>query len=332
MRFHLSDDQRDIQRTAKDLLASRSTWERVRTAVEARSYDDALWKELGELGWPGIAVSEEHGGQGLGQVELAVLVEELGYACAVTPFLGTVLAAGALQAAGSDEQRSRWLPGLASGELRGALGAAGQLVPDAAGADVVVLVDIAARTATVQEGGAVEAVDSIDPTRRFGRLTDGGEPLPGDAGLAIDLALVAISADLVGICQRSLDMTTEYVKDRKQFGVPVGSFQAVQHKAAQILLDTEGARVATLFAAWTADAEPDRLPIAAATAKAWASDAGRSSTATAIQLHGGIGFTWEADVHWLFKRAQLDAALLGAGGTHRARVAALQAGRDAVTA
>lgn len=194
------------------------------------------------------------------------------------------------------------------------------------------LVDIAARTATVQEGGAVEAVDSIDPTRRFGRLTDGGEPLPGDAGLAIDLALVAISADLVGICQRSLDMTTEYVKDRKQFGVPVGSFQAVQHKAAQILLDTEGARVATLFAAWTADAEPDRLPIAAATAKAWASDAGRSSTATAIQLHGGIGFTWEADVHWLFKRAQLDAALLGAGGTHRARVAALQAGRDAVTA
>jgi alkylation response protein AidB-like acyl-CoA dehydrogenase len=323
MRFHLSDDQRVVQRTAKDLLASRSPWERVREHAEAGRYDDGLWRELGELGWPGIAVAEEHGGQGLGVVELVVLLEQLGYASAVTPFLGSVLAAGALDAAGSDEQRERWLPGLASGELRGALGAAGQLVPDAAGADVVVLVDVVARTATVQDGSAVQAVDAIDPTRRFGTVDGGGEPLPGDAGAAIDRALVAISADLVGICQRGLDMTVEYVKDRKQFGVPVGTFQAVQHKAAQMLLETEGARASTLFAAWTADAEPDRLPMAAAMAKAWASDAGRSATATAIQLHGGIGFTWEADVHWLFKRAQLDAALLGGGGTHRARVAAL---------
>ena len=151
----------------------------------------------------------------------------------------------------------------------------------------------------------------------------------GDAGAAIDRALVGVSADLVGICRRALEMTVEYVKDRKQFGLPVGTFQAVQHKAAQMLLETEGARSTTLFAAWTADAEPDRLPRAAAMAKAWSSDAGRSATAAAIQLHGGIGFTWEADVHWLFKRAQLDAALLGGGGTHRARVAALHAGRDA---
>jgi alkylation response protein AidB-like acyl-CoA dehydrogenase len=327
MRFHLSDDQRDIQRTARDLLASRSPFERVREHAEAGRYDDALWRELAELGWPGIAVSEEHGGQGLGVVELAVLLEELGFACAVTPFLGSVLAAGAIESAGSDEQKARWLPGLASGELRGALGAAGQLVPDAAGADVVVLVDVAARTATVQDGGAVEAVDAIDPTRRFGRIAAGGDPLEGDAGAAIDRALVAVSADLVGVCQRAQDMTVAYVKERKQFGVPVGTFQAVQHKAAQMLLETEGSRAATLFAAWTADAEPERLPAAAAMAKAWASDAGRSATATAIQLHGGIGFTWEADVHWLFKRAQLDAALLGGGGTHRGRVAALHAGR-----
>lgn len=326
MRFHLSDDQRDIQRTARDLLSARSPFERVREHAEAARYDDALWRELGELGWPGIAVSEESGGQGLGMVELAVLLEELGYACAVTPFLGSVLAAGAIDAAGSEEQKSRWLPGLASGELRGALGAAGQLIPDAAGADVVVLVDVTTRSATVQDGSAVEAVDAIDPTRRFGRVSGGGEPLAGDAGAAVDRALVAISADLVGICQRAQEMTVEYVKERKQFGVPVGSFQAVQHKAAQMLLETEGARASTLFAAWTADAEPERLPGAAAMAKAWSSDAGRSATAAAIQLHGGIGFTWEADVHWLFKRAQLDAALLGGGGTHRARVASLRAG------
>ena len=325
MRFHLSEDQRVVQRTAKELLASRSPFERVREHAEAGRYDDGLSRELAELGWPGIAVDEEHGGQGLGMVELVVLLEELGAACAATPFLGSVLAAAAIQVAGSDEQRERWLPGLASGELRGALGEAGQLVPDAPGADVVVLVDGAARTASVQDGSAVEEVEAIDPTRRHGRIANGGDELPGDAGAAIDRALVAVSAELVGVCRRGLEMSVEYVKERKQFGVPVGTFQAVQHRAAQMLLETEGARAATLFAAWTADAEPERLPGAAGMAKAWASDAGRSATASAIQLHGGIGFTWEADVHWLFKRAQLDAALLGAGGTHRARVAQLAA-------
>jgi alkylation response protein AidB-like acyl-CoA dehydrogenase len=334
MRFHLSEDQRVVQRTAKELLESRSPWAKVREHAEAGRYDDALWRELCELGWPGIAIAEEHGGQGLGSVELAVLLEELGAACAVTPFLGSVLAAGAIEAAGSDAQKERWLPGLASGELRGALGSPGALVADADGADVVIAVDEAARTASLLEGSAVEAVTAIDPTRRFARIaqTD-GEPLPGDTGAAIDRALVAISADLVGLCRRALEMTVEYVKDRKQFGVPVGSFQAVQHRAAQMLLDTEGARATTLFAAWTADAAAERLPMAAAMAKAWSSDAGRSVTGAAIQLHGGIGFTWEADVHWLYKRAQLDAALLGGGGAHRARVAQLHAGRaDAVPA
>lgn len=190
----------------------------------------------------------------------------------------------------------------------------------------MVVVDVNARTATVQEGGAVEAVDAIDPTRRFGKVTAGGDPLDaGDAGVAIDRALIAISADLVGTMQRGLDMTVEYVKERKQFGVPVGSFQAVQHKAAEMLLAVEAGRAATLYAAWTADAQPESLRSAAAMAKAWTSDTGRTATASAIQLHGGIGFTWEADVHWLFKRAQLDAALLGGAATHRARVAALQA-------
>jgi alkylation response protein AidB-like acyl-CoA dehydrogenase len=332
MRFHLSDDQREIQRTARDLLADRSPFARVREHAEAGRYDEALWRELCELGWPGIAVAEEHGGQGMGAVELAVILEELGYACAVTPLLGSALAAGAIAAAGSDDQRERWLPGLASGELRGALGAAGQLVPDAAGADVVVVVDPVARTATLQDGGAVEPVEAIDPTRRYGLVAAGGEPLPGDAGAAIDRALVAIAADLVGVSARAVEMTVAYVKERRQFGVPVGSFQAVQHRAAQMLLDTEGGRAVTLYAAWTADAEPAALPMAAAMAKAWTSERGRDVTASAIQLHGGIGFTWEADVHWLFKRAQLGAALLGGGGAHRARVAALQAGRAELTA
>ena len=324
MRFTLSDDQQEIKRTARDLLASRATWEKVRSASEEGRYDDALWKELAELGWPGIAVAEEHGGQGLGIVELAALLEELGYACAPVPFLGSVLAALAIEHAGGDELRAEWLPRLASGEARGAFGRVGELVPDAAGADVVVVLDGESLTL-----GSAEAADAIDPTRRYGRVTGGGEPLGGDVSAAVDRALVAVSAELVGVAQRALDMSVEYVKERKQFGVPVGTFQAVQHKAAQMLLDAEGGRSATFYAAWAADADPAQLPMGAAMAKAWASDAGRSAAGAAIQLHGGIGFTWEADVHWLLKRALLDAAFLGGGGTHRARAARLAAERRA---
>jgi alkylation response protein AidB-like acyl-CoA dehydrogenase len=321
MRFTLSEDQNEIKRTARDLLASRAGTAALREHAEAGRYDDTLWAELCELGWPGIAVGEEHGGQGLGLVELCVLAEELGYACAAVPFLGSALAALALEQAGESE----WLPKLASGEARGALGAAGEIIPDAPGADVVVLLD-AEGTGTLVAGGAVETVDAVDSSRRYGRVAAdaAGESL-GDVCPALGRALVAVSAELVGVGQRALDMTLGYVKERKQFGVPVGTFQAVQHKAAQMLLDTEGGRSATYFAAWTADAEPDRLATAAAMAKAWTSDRARDSTASAIQLHGGIGFTWEADVHWWFKRAQLDAHFLGGGATHRARLSELVA-------
>src|SRR6202521_5091624 len=120
MDFGLTDDQRDIQRTARDLLAERARPERVRDHAESGRSDDALWRELCELGWPGIAVSEEHGGQGLGQIELSILCEELGRTLAPVPFLPSVLAAGLLEQAGSSEQQERWLPALASGETIGA--------------------------------------------------------------------------------------------------------------------------------------------------------------------------------------------------------------------
>jgi alkylation response protein AidB-like acyl-CoA dehydrogenase len=127
-------------------------------------------------------------------------------------------------------------------------------------------------------------------------------------------------------------MTLEYVKDRKQFGVPVGSFQAVAHRCAQMLLHTESARSTAYFAAWAADADPERLAEAAALAGAAAADGGREVTASAIQAHGGIGFTWEADVHWLYKRAQLDTELLGGAARHRAALARAAAARVAVAA
>ena|SRR5947209_6502100 len=331
MNFDLSDDQHQIKRTARELLASRSTMEKVRAAAEEGRYDTDLYKEIAELGWPGIAIAEEHGGQGLGMVELAAVLEELGYACAVTPFLGTVLAALVIEHAGSDEQRSRWLPKLASGEARGALGTVDELVPDAPGADVIVLADPEAWTATLLDGSSVEEVASIDPTRRYGRVEGSGEALEGDVASALERAVIAVAAELAGLSQRALDMTLDYVKERKQFGVPVGSFQAVQHKAAQMLRDTESARAATYFAAWAADADPERLAMAAAMAKTTASDAGRSVTGDAIQLHGGIGFTWEADLHWLFKRAQLDSRLLGGAAGHRRRIARLAARERSAT-
>ncbi|HEU4973881.1 MAG TPA: acyl-CoA dehydrogenase family protein [Baekduia sp.] len=328
MNFDFTEDQHEIKRTARDLLAQRSTLEKVRQAAESKAYDPALWSELVELGWPGIAIAEEHGGQGLGSVELTILCEELGYALAASPFLATVMAAAAIQEAGTGEQKARWLPALASGEASGALGEAGGLVPDAADAAVIVLVGEDGTARVLPRADAdVEPVDAIDPTRRFARVGGEGEPLGGDSQAAIDRAAIAVSAELVGVSQRALEMTLAYVKERKQFDTPVGAYQAVSHKCAQMLKDTEGARSATYFASWAADAEPERLAEAASLAKAAASDGARDVTASAIQAHGGIGFTWEADAHWLYKRAQVDAVLLGGSGRHRARLARILAAR-----
>jgi alkylation response protein AidB-like acyl-CoA dehydrogenase len=341
MDFGLTDDQREIQRTARDMLAERARPDRVREHAEAGTTDQALWKELAELGWPGIAIAEEHGGQGLGQIELSILCEELGRSLAPVPFLPSVMAATVIEQDGSPEQRARLLPGLASGEVSGALGSAvdgtAELVIGAAEAGVIVLIDEdgAGRVLAADEA-ELTPLDSVDPTRSTARVSfaeDAGEAV-GDGGACAGLgrALVSVSSELVGVCDRALYMSVEYVKDRKQFGVPVGAYQAVSHRCAQMLLETEKARSTTAFAAWTADADPDQLAEAAAMAKACASSAGRDVTAAAIQAHGGIGFTWEADVHWLYKRAQIDAALLGGASRHRRRIAGILADRVSASA
>ena len=329
MDFGLTDDQRDIERTAHDMLADRARPERMREHAEAGTTDDALWKELSELGWPGIAISEQHGGQGLGPIELSILCEELGRTVAPVPFLPSVLTSTLIEHAGSSEQAERWLPGLASGDIKGALGVvegdSAELVIGGAEAQVIVLVKDGHAASLVTPAEAdVTPMSSIDSTRSAARVQageDAGEALPGDVAAGVDRALVAISSELVGVCDRALSMTLDYVKERKQFGVPVGSFQAVSHRCTEMLLETQMARSTTAQAAWTADADPDALAEAAAMAKAAASQAGRNVTASAIQMHGGIGFTWEADVHWLYKRAQLDAGLLGGAKRQRAQLA-----------
>jgi alkylation response protein AidB-like acyl-CoA dehydrogenase len=339
MDFGYTDDQQVIRRTARELLAERAKPERVREHAESGRMDTELWRELCELGWPGIALEEEHGGQGLGRIELSILCEELGRSLAPVPFLPTVLAATLIEQDGSPDQQERWLPGLASGETIGALATAvdgtAELAIGGADAGVFVLVedDGSGRLVAAQDA-EVTPVPAIDPTRSAARVVaaDAGERLGNGACAGIGRALVAVSSELVGVCDRALEMTVAYVKDRKQFGVPVGAYQAVSHRCAQMLLETEKARSMAANAAWAADSEPSQLAEAAAMAKAAASDAGTEVTASAIQAHGGIGFTWEADVHWLYKRAQVDAALLGGGKRHRARLRELLGDRVGASA
>ncbi len=346
MNFDFTDDQREIQRTARELLIARSSFASVRAVAESssREYDAGLWEELVGLGWAGIAIPEAYGGQGLGLLELAIVAEQLGWAATPSRFLSNALAAQLVLGAGTERQRELLLPEIAVGRETATVGVArngiAELVPDADSARWIVLVEGGRALLHDARGGGVEIEprETIDPTRRYARVTvhasgaGGGRPLEGPLAAGLDRAEVVLAAELTGLAQRALELTVAYVKERRQFGTPIGAFQAVSHRAAQQLLETEGARSAVWFAAWAADAEPDALPSAAAMAKAAAADAGRHVTAAAIQLHGGIGFTWEADVHWLYKRAQLDAALLGAAGEHRRRIArlAVAAAGDAV--
>jgi alkylation response protein AidB-like acyl-CoA dehydrogenase len=327
MDFGFSDEQQAIKETAREMLANRSPLAKVREAAESRTYDDALWREICGLGWPGIAIGEEHGGQGLGMVELAILCEELGYACAATPFLSNASAGICIERAGSDEQRERWLAGIASGEGRAAAAfqpRANDLVPDAVGAAVLVLNDGDGAVVVDPSGAQIDPVELIDATRSYAKASaSAGDPLPGEVEAAADRSVVALAAELTGIAQRALEIAVEYAKERQQFGRPIGAYQAVSHRCAGMLYDTEEARSLTYYAAWCADAEPESLPLAASMAKARASDAAWGVTNDAVQVLGGIGFTWEHDIHFFLKRAKVGAELLGDARLHRERVASL---------
>jgi alkylation response protein AidB-like acyl-CoA dehydrogenase len=326
MNFDFSDDQQAIKRTANEFLAARFKPERVRELAEAKTYDVDAWKEMAELGWSGIFIGEEHGGQELGTVELIILMEELGYALAPVPFLSSAAAGLALHYAGSDEQKERWLPGLASGELTGTVGLAregeARLVPDGDSADVIVLAGPDGGVVVERSAADVEPFESMDATRRFARVrAQGGDPLPGDLGPALDGIATAVAAENVGVAQRAMEMAVAYARERKQFDRPIGAYQAVSHRCAQMLLEVEGSRSGVYYAAWCADSEPESRSLAASSAKAYASDAGWRVCSSSLQVHGGIGFTWEHDLHFFLKRAKTNALMFGSAAEHRERVA-----------
>ncbi|HEX5713099.1 MAG TPA: acyl-CoA dehydrogenase family protein [Solirubrobacterales bacterium] len=361
MYFDLTDEQQAIKSTAHDFLAARFKSERIREiAASEDGVDPEGWREMAELGWAGLALPEEWGGQGLGIVDLAVLFEEMGYALAPSPLLSNTVAGLALSLCGSDDQRERFLRPLAAGELLGtpALWDAGSpgtigeftlearadgdglvldgekvLVPDAAGANFFLVATSDGRRHLVERGAAgvtVAPEDGIDPTRRFSSVRFEGvrvaaaDTLPAEATdyyPVFHRVCVALAAESTGIAQRTLEMAVEYAKDRQQFGRPIGAYQAVSHRCAQMLLETENARSAVYGAAWAADAEPESLPLAASMAKAYASDAGWRVPDASIQVHGGIGFTWEHDLHFFLKRGRANAAIFGDSKWHRERVA-----------
>ncbi len=361
MYFDLTDEQQAIKSTAHDFLAARYKSERIRELAESEhGFEQSDWDEMAELGWPGLALPEEWGGQGLGVVDLAVLFEEMGYALAPSPLLTTTLAGLALSFCGSDDQRERYLRPLAAGEKRGvpALWDAGSaatpgaftmeakaggegvvldgekvLVPDAASADFFIVATADGKRHLVDSGAdgvTVTAEPSIDLTRRLysvcfeGVRVGAEDTMPAEESGYHPVFLrvcVAIAAESTGIAQRAMEMAVSYAKDRQQFGRPIGAYQAVSHRCAQMLLETENARSAVYGAAWAADAEPESLPLAASMAKAYASDAGWRVPDASIQVHGGIGFTWEHDLHFFLKRGKANAAMFGGARWHRDRVA-----------
>jgi alkylation response protein AidB-like acyl-CoA dehydrogenase len=372
MYFDLTDEQQAIRSTAHDFLASRFKSERIRElAASEDGFDASGWAEMAELGWPGLALPEEWGGQGLGTVELAVLFEEMGYALAPSPLLSNTIAGLALSYCGSDDQRERHLRPLAAGERRGtpALWDAGSsatpggvrmqaaedgdgvvldgekvLVLDAASADFFLVASADGRRHIVEsdaDGVTVTSETSIDLTRRLSSVRFDGvrvaaaDSLPGSEPEYFDVfhrLCVALAAESTGVAQRTLEMAVAYAKDRQQFGRPIGAYQAVSHRCAQMLLETENSRSAVYGAAWAGDAEPESLHLAASMAKAYASDAGWRVPNASIQVHGGIGFTWEHDLHFFLKRGRANAAMFGDAKWHRERVADAVISRAGATA
>jgi alkylation response protein AidB-like acyl-CoA dehydrogenase len=357
MNFDLTDDQRAIKQTANEFLASRYKPEVMRELAEGeRGFTEEQWRELSELGWPGVMIPEDEGGLGLGAVELLVIQEEMGYALAPSPLFSTLGAAQLLVAAGSDEQRERWLGPLARGEARGTiaiwdersgwapdrseietengmLSATKVAVPDAAHADFVIVSGADGAHFLVETdspGVTVTPTRSLDPTRKlFAVQLDraSAEPLAGGRGEQLAHAyatiVTALAAENVGVAQRAMEMAVAHAKDRKQFDRPIGSYQAVSHRCAQMLLEVEGARSLSYWAGWALDNEPSTAPRAASMAKAYAGDAGFRVPASALQVHGGIGFTWEHDLHFFLKRGKANAHAFGDSRWHRDRVADL---------
>ncbi|HSM87014.1 MAG TPA: acyl-CoA dehydrogenase family protein, partial [Candidatus Limnocylindrales bacterium] len=322
----------------------------------------ALWRKLSEQGFTGIILPEEFGGMGLGVVELVLLMEEAGYALLPGPLISTLMAGAVLDACGSAEQKRKYLPAICNGQAQAALAfletgaswdarslrlsaAGGKLtgsklfVPDAAVAGLIVVA--AADGVFVADSKAsglkITPMKGMDLARKIYSVEFANTPvekLANAAGLprALEIATVALTAEMVGGMQRVLETTVAYAKTRKQFGKVIGGFQAVQHMCADMYLETESARSAAYYAAWALQESAAGAGAAVSIAKMYASDAARNVGNRGIQVHGGMGFTWENDVHLYYRRAKASETMLGDATFHRERIAQLVLDRQAARA
>ncbi len=350
MNFDFPDELKQLRDEARRFLSERCPTSVPRRILEGpEPYDRALWQSMAEMGWTGAAIPEQYGGAGLGHLAVCVLAEELGHAVAPVPFSSSVyLATEAIQLFGSDAQKQQHLPKLAAGETIGTFAMAerpgpadprrltshvadGRLtgtklaVPDGDIADLAVvavhggnapwlfLVDLGS------PGVAREPVTTIDPTRSHARIVFdnvAAEPLPGSEGAdsirrLLDRAAVMLAFEQVGGAQAALEMARDYARERYAFGRPIGSFQAIKHKLADIYIAVELARSNAYYGAWALHSEAAELPIAASVARISACDVGWLASKENIQTHGGMGFTWQMDCQFYYRRAKLHALALG---------------------
>ena len=342
MNFAFSEDQEALRKVVKDFLNAKSSEETVRELMDTESgYDAAVWTQMAEqMGLQGLVIPEEFGGSGYSFVELIVVLEEMGRRLLCAPYFSTVVLAGqTLLHSGDDAAKAEYLPGIASGETIATLAYTepngrwdAEAVTATASKDgdawkidgeklyvldghTANLIITAARTEAGISLFAVDgdaagltrtALSTMDQTRKQARLAT-----------VLDLAAVALAAEQVGGGQEVLESAVQYAKDRVQFGRPIGSFQAIKHKCADMLLEVESAKSAAYYAGWCAAELNDELPSVASLAKAYCSEAYFHAAAENIQIHGGIGFTWEHPAHLYFKRAKSSELLFGDPTYHR---------------
>lgn len=349
MNFDFSDEQKLLQQTARDYLAEHSPLSTCREVLESdQPYAAALWKGAAEMGWQGAVIPEEFGGAGFGYLELAMIAYEVGRALAPIPFGPSVfVATEALLRHGSAAQKSAWLPKLANGTAIGTFAFAekpgqnaaesiaatvkdgklsGTKLPVADGA-VAKLAIVAAKENGATglylvdlEGSGVERemLEAFDPSRGAARVRFDGarcEKLAGTDAIAIDRLLdraaVLTAFEQLGGADHALEITRAFILGRYAFGKPIGAFQAIKHRMADLWCEIEIARSNAYYAAWALANEDAELPVAACLARIAACEAFEKTTIEMIEFHGGVGYTWEYDCHLFYRRAKQLAGLIG---------------------
>ena len=372
MQFGLTETQQTLKNTVRKFLAAECPMAEVRRLLETETANDAgLWAKMAEQGWTGIIFPEAYGGFGMGMVEMAAALEEMGRALLPGPYLSSITAGALLEHAASEAQKHEYLSAICHGDAKATLalleqdaswspdavgmrattsGSRYQLhgqklfVTDAAVADFIICVarlDGELALLLAPKGSfRTSVMPALDGTRKLYEVTF--DSVPAESLLArgarahqalqraLDIGTVALVSEMVGGMQRLLDMTVEYAKTRKQFGKPIGSFQAVQQQCADMLLFTESSRSAAYFAAWALQEGAPEAQSAVSTAKAYASEAYREVGNRAIQVHGGMGFTWENDCHLYYRRAKASEIAFGDATYHRDRIARLVVDRQRV--